>query len=133
MLQPVQVLLAVVEVVLEGAVAVVTEVVLPHGPRASCHRRLGNHKHSVKSREERPHTKARGDEGAEGKLRTKHKLTPPTPGWDLCDIPRVLLAALKLREGRNKRLTEVAVLQDRSLPQCTNVLVTHKEKALLAA
>ena len=31
MLQPVQVLLAVVEVVLEGAVAVVAEVTLPHG------------------------------------------------------------------------------------------------------
>lgn len=31
MLQPIQVLLAVVEVVLEGAVTVVAEVTLPHG------------------------------------------------------------------------------------------------------
>jgi len=51
-----------------------------------------------------------GDEGAEGKLRTKYELTPcnpPTtaPRWDRCDSPQAPLAALKLREGKNKWLT----------------------------
>ena len=50
------------------------------------------------------------DEGAEGKLRTKHNLTPtpPAPPWDLCDIPQALLAALKLREEKSKWLTHRA-------------------------
>ena len=48
------------------------------------------------------------DEGAQGKLRAKHKLTPrklplATP-WDTCDIPQALLAALKQRKGENKWL-----------------------------
>ena len=44
------------------------------------------------------------DEEAEGKLRTKQKLTPrnPHPRREgcVCDIPQALLAALKLREGK---------------------------------
>jgi len=42
------------------------------------------------------------DEGTEGKLRTKQKLTPhnPHPPRDICDIPQALLAALKLRKGK---------------------------------
>ena len=43
------------------------------------------------------------DEGAEDKLRTKHKLTPRDTcphGWDTCDVPQALPAALKPREGK---------------------------------
>ena len=39
------------------------------------------------------------DEGTEGKLRTKQKLTPrkppPPPPWDVCDIPQAFLDDLK--------------------------------------
>lgn len=51
------------------------------------------------------------DEGAESKVGAKHMLRLyNTPGnrwdlWDLCDIPQSLPAALKLRKGENKWLT----------------------------
>ena len=38
------------------------------------------------------------DEGMEGKLRTKQKLTPCSLLWDVCNIPQALLAALKDKE-----------------------------------
>ena len=48
------------------------------------------------------------DEGGEGQLRAKHKLTPPqtTPLAlrDVCDVPQALLAALKLREEKKKQM-----------------------------
>jgi len=40
------------------------------------------------------------DEGTEGKVRTKQKLTPPNPPPHICDIPHALLAALKLRKEK---------------------------------
>lgn len=45
------------------------------------------------------------DEGAKGKLRTKHKLTahtplPPPSLWDMCDIPLAFLAAQQERRGK---------------------------------
>ena len=46
--------------------------------------------------------KHRGDEGTEGKPRTKQKLTPATPPpWGVGDIPQALLAALKDKETAN--------------------------------
>ena len=42
------------------------------------------------------------DEGAEGRLRTKHKITPPhTYSWGTCDIPQALQAAQGQRKGEN--------------------------------
>ena len=58
MLQPIQVLLAVVEVVLEGAVTVVAEVTLPHGHWCQVLPLPGKHKGLIQSMEETPHTKA---------------------------------------------------------------------------
>lgn len=64
------------EVVLEGAVAVVTEVMLPHG--RLCRVLLPEKpKRLVKSREEAPGTKACSGDGG-GRLRTKQRLTPGT-------------------------------------------------------
>lgn len=42
------------------------------------------------------------DEGTEGKLKIKQKLTSHNsfPAWDICGFPQVLLAALKLRKGK---------------------------------
>ena len=43
------------------------------------------------------------DEGTEGKLKTKQKLTPcnTPPPWDVCDISQALLAAPKDKETVN--------------------------------
>lgn len=54
------------------------------------------------------------EEGAEGKRRARHRLTPHdppphatpprlTPGWYKGDIPQAFLPALKLREGKKPK------------------------------
>jgi len=46
------------------------------------------------------------DEGTKGKPRAKHKLIPQNPSFPPGEIcPQALLTALKLREGKNKWLT----------------------------
>ena len=66
-------------------------------------------------------------------MRTKQKLTPhkrPTPPrWDVCEIPQALLAALKLRERKNKLVIyRVYSPIDMSLPQFTKCFSDLPEK-----
>lgn len=83
-LQPVQVLLAVVEVVLEGAVAVVTEVTLPHGP-APAVPLPGEHR-ACQSREWTPHPEAHAHPPTERSLRAR-PFHAPTASFKTHDSP----------------------------------------------
>ena len=61
-----------------------------------------------------------------------HKLTPPPPRWEVCDIPQAPPAAQEQRKGEGKRLTDRDPSRaGQSLHPFTNSLVNCKEKAIV--